>query len=120
MSIGNIPVIIHRRKFHVILVVQSVARVSAVVVNHQLEAHAVVGNAELVVRRLPILPVNILHVDLQLGTILLGQIVKISVPQPVFPGRRSEPVRVLVPISVEIDRTVVSLLDGGPALLAVR
>lgn len=46
--------------------------------------------------------------------------VEIPITQPVFTGRRAETVAVVVPVAVEVHRTIVALLDGRPSIAAVR
>lgn len=119
MGVGDVPVVVDRREFHVVLVIQSVAGVAVILVYHQLEAVGVVEHPDVVVVGLPVFPVDVLHVNLQTGTVVLSQVMDVPVAQPMFTGCRAEAIGVVIPVLVEVDRTVVTLLDEGPAVHAV-
>lgn len=72
VSIGNVPVIVNSRELHVILIFKSVAGVAAERAHSQFESLAVIRHQKLIVIGLPILAVDVFHINLQLGTVVFG------------------------------------------------
>ena len=114
VRVRDVPVDVYRRELHVILVLERVRRVATVPAQVQPEATVPRIDPEAAVIGEPGVVVDVLHDDAQPGTVVLRQVVQRLVADPELAGRCAEPLGVLFPGAVKVNRTVLAPLHRRP------
>lgn len=116
VCIRDIAVPVDRREFHVVLVLESVARVTCETTHVENEAGVGAAHREAVVLGVPPAAVDVGHVDAHGGAVVRRELVHGLEAEPVFAGGISEAVNVLGELPVELDGAVVPTLQKSAAI----